>query len=61
MSLRDYVEKEVRFFIECTHCNDHQSNIYGGTATQAARAFKVEGWIETETDIICPNCVKNCG
>jgi rubredoxin len=56
--LRDFIDREIVYSIDCTVCGDRKDHVYEGTKTAAARSFKVAGWIETDANIVCPSCVK---
>lgn len=57
MALRDHVNSVLTHTIQCTIC-DLDCTVEGGTRVNAAREFKVLGWVETETDILCPDHAK---
>jgi hypothetical protein len=55
MALRDHIIKEVTFLIQCSCGVCH--TVTNGTQTQAARDFKVQGWVSHNDDVFCRRCV----
>lgn len=58
MALKTYLEYETSYTIRCSRGVDHINTIFNVNIIQAAKSFKDDGWIETDTEILCPYCAK---
>jgi hypothetical protein len=58
MALKTYLEYETAYSIRCSRRMDHIGTISNVSKDWATKHFKEEGWIETDTEILCPYCAK---